>query len=114
MSLDFSHIKGDTFDEVNFEVKINNVALNLTGAVIKMQLRKDAYDHINPASLSLTSVANAGITIISPTLGKFKINSQVIDIDVYNYFYDIQITLSNGVVKTYVNGFFDILIDVTI
>ena len=114
MGLDFSHIKGDTFDEVNFEVKINSVAVNLTGAVIKMQLRKDAYDHVTTPAISLTSVASAGITIVSPTLGKFKINSQVIDIPVYNYFYDIQITLASGVVKTYVNGFFDILIDVTV
>lgn len=114
MGLDFQHIKGDTFDEVNFEVKVNTVPMNLTGSVIKMQLRKDAYDHITPPSLSLTSVANAGITLTAATLGKFKINSQVIDIDVYNYSYDIQITLSTGVVKTYVSGFFDVLIDVTV
>jgi hypothetical protein len=114
MSLDFSHIKGDTFDEVNFEVKINNVALNLTGAVIKMQLRKNAYDHVTTPALSLTSVASAGITITQPTLGRFKINSQIIDIEVFNYSYDIQITLSSGVVKTYINGFFDVIIDVTI
>jgi hypothetical protein len=36
MSLNFTHIKGDTFDEVAFELKINNVAVNLTGAVIKI------------------------------------------------------------------------------
>lgn len=114
MGLDFRHIKGDTFDEVNFEVKINNVAVNLTGAVIKMQLRKDAYDHVATPALSLTSVADAGITITQPTLGKFKINSQVINVDVFTYFYDIQITLASGVVKTYVSGFFDVLVDVSV
>lgn len=114
MGLDFRHLKGDTFDEVNFEVKINNVAVDLTGAVLKMQLRKDAYDHTTAPTLSLTSVANAGITITQPTLGKFKINQQIIDIEVFNYFYDIQLTFSNGVVKTYVNGFFDVLIDVSV
>ena len=112
MGLDFSHIKGDTFDEVNFSVKINNTPLNLTGAVIKMQLRKDPYDLITAPSLSLTSEASDGITIVSPTLGRFKINSRVINIDVFNYYYDIQITLSNGVIKTYINGFFDVIINI--
>jgi len=67
MSLNFSHIKADTFDQVNFELKINDVAKNLTGAIIRMQLRKTA-DDTTPA-LSLTSVASAGITITSPTTG---------------------------------------------
>jgi hypothetical protein len=114
MGLDFRHLKGDTFDIVNFEVKINDQPVNLTGATIKMQLRKDAYDHVTPPTLSFTSVANNGITITQPLLGKFNINQQIIDIDVFKYFYDIQITFPTGVVKTYINGFFDVLIDVTI
>jgi hypothetical protein len=114
MGLDFQHIKGDTFDEVYFSIKINSVALDLTNSVIKMQLRKDAYDHTTPASLTLTSVANNGITITQASLGRFKINAQIIDIDVYNYSYDLQITQSNGVVKTFIKGFFDIIIDITI
>ena len=40
MSLQFTHIKGDTFDQVAFQLKINESAVNLTGATIRMQLRK--------------------------------------------------------------------------
>jgi hypothetical protein len=111
MSLQFSHIKGDTFDEVAFQLKINNTVVNLTGATIKMQLRK-CYSDTTPA-LSLTSVSSAGITITSPTTGEFKINTQIIDIEVYNYVYDIQITLASGVIKTYVQGGFNITNEVT-
>lgn len=108
--MNFSHIKGDTFDEVAFSIKINNIALDLTGATIKMQLKKSSD---SPASLSLTSVSSAGITITSPSAGLFKINEQIIDIEVFNYAYDIQLTLASGVVKTYVSGTFNITKEIT-
>ena len=111
MSLQFTHIKGDTFDEVAFQLKINDEVVNLTGAVIKMQLRKCYTD--TTAALSLTSVSSAGITITNASTGQFKINSQIIDIEVYNYVYDIQITLASGVVKTYIQGGFNVTNEVT-
>lgn len=111
MSLQFTHIKGDTFDQVDFQLKINDVVVNLTGATIKMQLRK-SYSDVT-AALSLTSVGSAGITITNASEGRFKINTQIIDIPVYNYVYDIQITLASGVVKTYVQGGFNITNEVT-
>jgi hypothetical protein len=111
MALNFTHTKGDTFNEVAFEVKKNTVAINLTGATIKMQLRKN---YIDVASiLAFTSVGSAGITITAPTLGQFKINAQIIDIEVYNYVYDIQFTLASGEVKTYVKGGFNVTPEVT-
>jgi len=111
MALNFTHTKGDTFSEVAFEVKKNGTAVNLTGAVIKMQLRKD-YNDVNPA-LSLTSVLADGITITNATSGQFKINEQRIDIEVYNYVYDIQFSFASGEVKTYVKGGFNITPEVT-
>lgn len=111
MALNFTHTKGDTFNEVAFEVKKNGTAINLTGATIRMQLRKE-YEDVNPV-LSLTSVANAGITITNATSGHFKINAQIINIEVFNYVYDIQFTLSSGEVKTYVKGAFNVTPEVT-
>jgi hypothetical protein len=108
--MNFTHIKGDTFDEVAFSIKINNVDLDLTGATIKMQLKKTSD---SSSSLSFTSVASAGITITNPSGGLFKINEQIIDIEVFNYAYDIQLTLSSGVVKTYVSGTFNITKEIT-
>lgn len=108
----FTHIKGDTFDEVAFSIAINGVPVDLTGATIKMQLKKN--DNLLIPILSLTSAGSAGITITSPTGGLFKINSQIIDIEAFNYVYDIQFTLASGVVKTYISGNFIIQKDVTV
>lgn len=111
MALNFTHTKGDTFNEVAFEVKKNGTAINLTGATIRMQLRKE-YEDVTPA-LSLTSAASAGITITNASSGLFKINAQIINIEVFNYVYDIQFTLSSGEVKTYVKGGFNVTPEVT-
>ena len=109
MSLNFIHIKGDTFEAVNFEIKIDNVVVDLTDTIIRMQLRKE-YGGV--VALSLTSVANAGITITDAVNGLFKINEQVINTDAYNYIYDIQFDF-DGVIKTYISGNFLIKNDVT-
>jgi hypothetical protein len=111
MALNFTHTKGDTFNEVAFEVKKNGTAIDLTGATIRMQLRKQYSDA--SAVLSLTSVGSAGITITNATSGQFKINAQIIDIEVFNYVYDIQFTLVSGEVKTYVKGGFNVTPEVT-
>jgi hypothetical protein len=56
----------------------------------------------------------SGITIDTvPTTGKFTFNAQVINIAAANYYYDIQITLQNGSIKTYIGGRWNILQDVT-
>ena len=110
MGLNFQSIKGDTFEQVTFELLINDEPYSLEDAIIRMQLRKE-YGGI-PA-LSLTSVANAGITITNAALGHFKINEQIINICAYNYLYDIEIEFGDGSIKTYVSGNFLIKSDVT-
>lgn len=110
MALDFTHKKGDTFEAVNFAMLVNSVVLNLTGCTLKMQLRKE-YGGI--IYLSLTSVANAGITISNAAGGLFRINKQIINIDAANYIYDIELTKADGTVKTYISGNFYITNDIT-
>jgi len=110
MALDFTHIKGDTFEAVNFAMILNSVVLNLTGCTLRMQLRKEYGGVI---FLSLTSVASAGITITNASGGLFKINRQIINIDAANYIYDIELIKADGTVKTYINGNFVITNDVT-
>ena len=109
MSLNFTHKRGDTFEAVNFEIKINDVAVDLSDAIIRMQLRKE-YGGI--IALNLTSVDNAGLTITDAVDGLFKINEQVINIEAGNYLYDIQFNF-DGEIKTYVSGNFIITNDVT-
>jgi glyoxylate utilization-related uncharacterized protein len=109
MSLNFTHKRGDTFEAVNFEIKINDVAVDLRDTIIRMQLRKE-YGGI--IALNLTSVDNAGLTITDAVDGLFKINEQIINIEAGNYLYDIQFDF-DGEIKTYVSGNFIITNDVT-
>ena len=108
--LNFSTKRGDTFDEVLFELKKDGTAIDLTGATIKMQLRKAAG---GPIFLEFTSVSSAGITITDATAGKFKINSVIINLEANVYLYDIEITFASGEVRTWVSGQFTILNDIT-
>lgn len=104
MSLNFQAIRNDTFEEVPFEIKKNNVSIDLTGATIRMQLRKVAGGVIAfTPSLTITNAVN----------GLFKINKQIIDCEAFNYLYDIEIAFSNGTVKTWISGEFLIKNDIT-
>jgi len=110
MGLNFEHKKGDTFEAVNFEIKVDDVAIDLTDARIRMQLKKEC---AGKSYLSLTSLLNSGLTITDALLGKFKINKQVIDIESGKYIYDIEIKFADNSVKTWVNGEFIINCEVT-
>jgi hypothetical protein len=109
MSLNFQHIKSDTFEAVNFEINVDTVPVDLSDTIIRMQLRKE-YGGV--VGLSLTSVGNAGITITDAVNGLFRINQQIINIPAFNYIYDIEFDF-DGVVKTYISGNFLIKNDVT-
>ena len=101
------HIKGNTFPGVTFTILINGLPWDLTGAVISMQLRKIT-GSTNVFELSTT---NGRIAITNPTEGIFAIIEQIIDIEAYNYYYDIIIILPSGIVKTYITGRWNILSD---
>jgi hypothetical protein len=109
-TLDFTHKKGDTFDEVPFQIFFNTVPLDISDAIIRMQLRLEYGGNVY---LALTSVDNEGITILDAVNGIFKINEQIINIKANSYIYDIEIIFANGEVKTWVSGNFNILPDVT-
>jgi hypothetical protein len=109
MSLNFTHKKGDTFEAVDFELKINDVEVDLTDTIIRMQVRQNYGAAI---VLNFTSVDDEGITITDAVNGLFKINQQIIDIPAFNYIYDIQFDF-DGEIKTYISGNFVITNDVT-
>jgi len=103
------HYKGDTFKQIPMVYKLNGTPQDLTGAIIRMQLRKEK-DGVS--YLELTSVDDAGITITDALNGAFKINEQIIDIQSGNYIYDIEFNI-NGVIETLIKGDFIITNDVT-
>lgn len=109
-TLNLTHKKGDTFQEMLFEIIYNGMPLDLNGAAIKMQLRKTAGGLV---ALDL-SIGN-GITMVDADFALFKIDTQIINIEAYDYLYDIQIvagSLANAV-NTWISGFFKITNDIT-
>ena len=102
------HYRGDTFDAVEFEVKIDGIAVDLTDYAIKMQLREN-YNKDIALELSLD---NNKLALIDAINGKFNIVEQIIDIDGGIYLYDIEFN-NNGVIDTFVKGNFEIIEDVT-
>lgn len=103
-TLNFTTKRGDTFKQTDFQININEIPLDLTGGLVKIQLRKEA-----GAPIAL----EPSITIFNPTNGEFCIDEQIIDIQACSYKYDIQITQENGEVDTWVSGLFTITDDIT-
>lgn len=104
-----SHINGDTFSGVQFEVLVNAVALDLTDADITMQL-KDSNIGAVKAEFSTT---NAKLEITDGPAGKFAFKEQIIDLCPKLYIYDIEILLPDGRKHTYIKGTWKIECDVT-
>lgn len=105
---DFSHKRGDTYNGAEFTITVNSSPLDLTGASFLCQFKS------TPLSAPvLTFTLGAGISLVTPAAGVFKFDSQIINLPAGSYVYDVQITLANGTVKTYISGTMTIIEDVS-
>jgi len=103
-----NHIKGDTFNGFDLEIIIDGEPLDLTDAIIKMQLRRNAN-----ASVALEfCTADSSIEIINAAEGKCRIMPRVVDIPAGVYLYDIEVT-TGVTVRTVLTGKFSIVPDIT-
>lgn len=107
MKFDIKCYKNDTLS-LNFEMKVNDVPLDLTGSTIRLQVRPSAGS--NTLTLSLT--AGNGINITGTDSNIVTIN-KLITIAAGDYVYDLEIQFANGEVKTYVQGAFKVTEDIT-
>lgn len=103
-----NHYKSSSFEEMAFqltEVDEMNVEtdVNLTGCVVRMQLRERPG---SPVALNLTSVSNAGIQITTPLEGRFVILEQKIDIDAKKYQFDIFVDFPDNTTRPFAVGDF--------
>jgi hypothetical protein len=92
-----------------FAITADNVAVNLTGSTITIQVRKTA--SATAVDLSLSTGGN-GITIAGASNNQIVLN-KVVNIAAGNYLYDMNVTFPSGVVKTYVWGTFLVQEDIT-
>lgn len=103
-----SHVKGDTFKPITFQVIVNNNPKDLTNSVITIHFRKKPLDNAYYEMIS-----PADILISDPTNGIFIVNPGIINYDAGKYYYDIEIDNQAGEVKTYIKGVLNVLQDIT-
>ena len=96
---DWTITNNDTFDGAEFTITVNGSPLDLTSATIELQSRKKGTNE-----LVWSIDTDDGITVTDAVNGVFEIDEQIISGEPGTFPYDIQITLSSGVIKTYVRG----------
>jgi len=101
---------GDTVEETAFVFKSDGSPMPLTGATIRMMVRKNG----NTAPvISKTSVGEDGIRFTDAANGTFVIGGFV-NPDVSGVFmHDIEVTFSDGRVRTFLAGQYQIFPQVT-
>lgn len=103
--------KGDTYDGVQFTLlnTEDNSPIDLTGVNIKIQFRYNS--KIGDLQKEINN--GDGVTISDAVNGVFSIDPFLIDWKPDLYFFDIQITFLNGIVRTYIQGTIKVIQDVT-
>lgn len=95
-------IQGRTIEAIPFRITLNEAPINLVGATIESDFRKEA---TGDAYLELSSNVDGGITITDGTDGKFQFDEiNECPLEPGTYYYDIKFTLSNGKKYTYIFG----------
>lgn len=103
------HKKGTTLLQQNFRIEeLADGAVNLTGAIIRMQFRTS---QTGPTEFEFTSLLNGGLTISNALNGEFYINEQIINLPAFDYIYGLQINFPNGTVDEFLEGIWSIVED---
>jgi hypothetical protein len=103
--------RGDTYDGVQFTLlnTEDNSPIDLTGVNIKIQFRYNS----KIGGLQKEINNGDGVTISDAVNGVFSIDPFLIDWNPDIYFFDIQMTFTNGVIRTYIQGTIKVIQDVT-
>ncbi len=103
--------RGDSWQGLGLiTVKLNDAALDLTGASVLMQLRKRP---VHGKTIAEWSTARGSIEMIDTANGQFKVVGRVMNVPAGSYAWDIEITLADGRVITIAQGTWRILQDVS-
>lgn len=106
-------VRGDTWPGFSTTITRNSSALNLTGATVRMQLKKSAGDSCYQLEFSSLSTLENVITITEPLSGKFTVEPEIITLTPREYIYDTQVMLGDGEVITILKGTFTVEQDIT-
>ena len=107
-----NHYRGDTFNGIQFTLidYATSIAIDLTGATIKTQFRKLK----KTGAIQLELNIGTGITVTDLVGGIFVFDSITsLNWSTNTYYYDVEVTLASGDIKTYIEGTLTIVEDVT-
>lgn len=100
--------RNDTWSQT-FAIFANDIAVNLTGCTITIQVRKTA----TASSIDLTlSTSDSSVSIGGTSFNQITLNKKV-TISAGSYLYDMNVSFPSGIVKTYVWGTFFVQEDIT-
>lgn len=103
---------GDSFSGMTITVysdAAQTTPLDLTGATVRVDFRKGS----KTGRLGKRLTNGAGLSITDPAGGVISIERFALDFAAGEYLYDVEVTLSNGVVETVIFGEFNLIQDVT-
>ncbi len=103
--------KNDTYDGVQFTLlnTEDSLPIDITGATLRAKFR-----YLSKTGDVVKDISNgSGITVSDAVNGIFSIDSFVIDWVPSTYYYDIELTFSNGTIRTYIGGTIKVIQDVT-
>ena len=98
--------RNDTWQQV-FTLLADTTPINVIGSTVYIQVRKGC-----GGTLALTLTNGSGITLGGVDNNQITV-SKLVDIAKGNYVWDMQVTFTSGVVKTYLEGDFIVYDDVT-
>jgi hypothetical protein len=102
--------RNDTTDLLQFNfINTDTTPIDITGISIKVEFRKG--DKRGKVFRTMTN--NDGITIISALNGSISFTQYVCIFPSELYYYDIQFTYPNGVIKTLIEGEMKVIQDIT-
>ena len=84
--------RNQTWAGLTVQFLLNDLPVDLTGAVIKMQIKKEACSPTPEVEFTAT---DGTIVITNAAQGRFAVNPYVFDLDPRNYYYDIFVEHGN-------------------
>lgn len=108
-----AHYNGDTLDAKTYTLStlVSNVAtpINLTGVAIKWQFKEGS----RSGTLVKEITIGTGITLTDAANGVFHMDAFRWTYGSGVFYYDVQFTLADGSIKTYITGRLNVIEDTT-
>jgi hypothetical protein len=109
----FKVYSGDTWEATLTLTDVGNIPLDLTGAIVKLQVRRQiGQSVVFELTNQVATDGLHGIELSGLTSNVINIK-KIVTLNGGNFKYDLQVTYPTGVIKTYLRGDFIVTDDIT-